>query len=282
MNTFGVWTREQLIADGIPGPTIDSRTRRGQYTRLLPRIYCITEPTKYAHCFAVTLWQPKAKLSHRTAAWLYSWLDEPARIEATVPRDVRMRPPNWLRLYRRDIDPAEVGEVASMPTVCREQALLDCIAVMEGDEIDRLVDDRCAHAISPESLRLLGKKSAGRWGNRQLARQLRHMALGAASEPERLLAREFNRRNFPLAANAQVGPYFGDFVDERARVIVEIDGREFHSDPEVFRNDRRRQNWLVRHGWLVLRYSAYDVLADPARVADEVMAVVRQRRKARS
>ncbi|MFF2107964.1 hypothetical protein [Rhodococcus koreensis] len=42
----------------------------------------------------------------------------------------------------------------------------------------------------------------------------------------------------------------GDFVDERARIVVEVDGREFHSEPDVFRGDRRRQNWLVREGWM--------------------------------
>lgn len=62
-------------------------------------------------------------------------------------------------------------------------------------------------------------------------------------------------------------------MDERAR-IVEVDGREFHSAPEVFRGDRRRQNWLVREGWTVLRFAAFDVPADPDAIADEITAAV--------
>ena len=281
MNRHGVRTRAELIAEGVPAGTIDSRTRRGHYTRLLPGIYCVGEPTKIARCVAAVLWQPLAVLSHRTAAWLYGWLGEPSVIEATVPRAVSLRSAEWLTLHRRSIDPAEVGEVQSLPTVTREQALLDCVAVMDGVELDRLVDESCRLAVDPEAMRMLAKKSPGRWGNRQLARQLRLSASDAASEPERLLAREFNSRNFPLAANVPIGPYFADFLDEASKVIVEVDGREFHSEPGVFRSDRRRQNWFVTRGWLVLRYAAYDVLSNPGDVADEVIEVVRRRRKAR-
>nr|WP_250765135.1 DUF559 domain-containing protein [Rhodococcus sp. MSC1_016] len=78
-----------------------------------------------------------------------------------------------------------------------------------------------------------------------------------------------------------MGPYSGDFVDEQAQIVVEVDGREFHSDPKVFRNDRRRQNWLVREGWMVLRFAAYDVLAHPDVIADEIVTAVRRRRRSR-
>ncbi len=102
-----------------------------------------------------------------------------------------------------------------------------------------------------------------------------------ASEPERVLGRELSLRGFALAPNLPIGPYVGDFVDERARIVVEVDGREFHSEPDVFRGDRRRQNWLVREGWMVLRFAAYDVLAHPDAIADEIIAAVRRRRRSR-
>lgn len=136
-------------------------------------------------------------------------------------------------------------------------------------------------SVDPEQLQELCAANPGRWGNTTAAAQLRLAAVRAASEPERLLARSLNRLRCPLAANEPVGPYVCDFVDLRSRVVVEVDGREFHSGPEVFRSDRKRQNWLVRQGWLVLRYAAYDVLADPDAIADEIVTVVRQRRRSR-
>ncbi|MDJ0359049.1 DUF559 domain-containing protein [Rhodococcus sp. H29-C3] len=85
-----------------------------------------------------------------------------------------------------------------------------------------------------------------------------------------------------IATNHWVGNYVCDFVDELAQVVVELDGREFHSAPEVFSKDRRRQNDLVLGGWLVLRFSAFDVMANPEKTARQIAGVVRRRRRARN
>lgn len=94
-----------------------------------------------------------------------------------------------------------------------------------------------------------------------------------------MVARGLTARGFFMEINAPIGPYYGDLVDYRARVVVEIDGREFHSDPHTFTNDRRRQNELVLGGWLMLRYSAATVNGRLDRVVDEIITVVRRRRK---
>ena len=97
-----------------------------------------------------------------------------------------------------------------------------------------------------------------------------------------MLGRGFNERRFPIAANVWFGGYLVDFIDDRAKVIAEVDGREFHTAADVFRSDRRRQNYLqVHQNHLVLRYAAYDALSDPDAVADEVIAICRRRRHAR-
>ncbi|GAB2628013.1 DUF559 domain-containing protein [Prescottella soli] len=278
MNPFGIHTFDELITAGIPRSTIGSRCRSGRYHRVLPRIYAVTEPTTLALCHAVTRWQPAAVLSHRTAAWLYGWTGEPDVVEATVPTRVRARTPKWLLLHRRNLDDAQVGESWSLPTVSAAQTVVDCAAVMSSHEFEPLVDDRLTSSVTRDELRALCDKHPGRWGNTTAVAQLRTAAVRFASEPERLLARALNRRRCPMAANEPVGPYVCDFVDARAKVVVEVDGREFHSAPDVFRSDRHRQNWLVQQGWLVLRYAASDVLTDPDAVAEEISAIVRRRR----
>ncbi|MDJ0393226.1 DUF559 domain-containing protein [Rhodococcus sp. G-MC3] len=119
-------------------------------------------------------------------------------------------------------------------------------------------------------------------GNERALRQLSSAALGFASEPERVLDRALIACGLRLKTNHRVGSYMCDFVDEVAKVIVEVDGREFHSAPEVFGRDRRRQNFLVLSGWMVLRYSAFDVMRNPRPIAREIADEVRRRRKARS
>lgn len=72
------------------------------------------------------------------------------------------------------------------------------------------------------------------------------------------------RRNW-----TRIGRYYGDLVCRRAKVIIEIDGREFHIEPEPFNNDRKRQNALIADGWRILRYSAATAMAHLEEVVDE-------------
>ena len=50
--------------------------------------------------------------------------------------------------------------------------------------------------------------------------------------------------------------YYVDIAFPKAKLVVEIDGREFHEGPEPFEQDRLRQNDLVNAGWRILRFTA--------------------------
>lgn len=63
-----------------------------------------------------------------------------------------------------------------------------------------------------------------------------------------------------------------DFAWPAYRLVVEVDGYEFHADRARYRADRRRQNAIELAGWLVLRFSWEDVLGRP----DAVVASVRR------
>ncbi len=43
-----------------------------------------------------------------------------------------------------------------------------------------------------------------------------------------------------------------DLAYPRARVVVEYDGRDFHTSPEQREHDRQRRKWLGDHGWKVV------------------------------
>lgn len=239
-------------------------------------IYAEGEVTVRTRCEAVTAWLPSAVLSHRTAAWLWNLLPEPVIIEATVPLAEFRRTPTWLHLYRRDLRPDWVGEVWDLPVTKPGRTILDCVGVLPAGEAERLIDESARAAISE-----LREFRSDVWGSAQLRAHLRGAAFDATSEPERLFARALARRGVRMLANHPVGPYFGDFVDERSHTIVEIDGREFHSESHTFCRDRRRQNALQLEGWFVLRYAAADVFTRLDRCVDEVVEVVRRRRKSR-
>ncbi len=274
-----VVTRAQLLAEGVAASTVSARCRRGAYIRVLPGVYCVGELTAMARCFAVAEWLPDACFSHRTAAWLWGMLPEPEVFEATVPKALSRRTPSWLRLYRRDPVGDAVHDVVGVRATTAAQTVLDCLTVLPELDADRLIDEHLLRTVDPAELSTLCGTS--RRGTPVLRRQLRQAALRSMSEPERLFARALARRSLWLLPNHPVGPFCGDFVDERSRTVVEIDGWEFHNDRVTFRRDRRRQNWLVTHGWFVLRYAAHDVLHNLDECVAEVERVVRRRRSHR-
>jgi very-short-patch-repair endonuclease len=66
--------------------------------------------------------------------------------------------------------------------------------------------------------------------------------------------------------------FFLDVVFRGVKLVVELDGRLYHSGSEVFETDRWRRNLLVLDGWCVLRFTSAMIDERPA----EVMAMVRE------
>lgn len=66
------------------------------------------------------------------------------------------------------------------------------------------------------------------------------------------------------------GPWRIDVAFPRQKVAVEVDGWAWHVDAERFRNDRRKQNALVRSGWDPLRFTWHDLDGRPDEVAAEI------------
>lgn len=271
-------TAAQLQAAGMSRSGITRRAKSGELIRVLPRIYSTEKPEYFDLCKAVTLWKPNSVLSHTTATWLWGLTEnEPDRVDATIDPSEQARCPEWVRLYRRRL--SATVTYRGMRVVSMEQAFVDVAASLPTAELEVFVDATLDSHIPWRRVAEVCELSTGMAGMKALREQLRRCCPGTRSEPERMVARALTARNFYLELNARVGPFYGDLVDFRARVIIEIDGRSFHSAPAVFSNDRRRQNELVLQGWLVLRYSVAMVHDDLDRVVDEITAVVRRRRK---
>ncbi|MES9518306.1 DUF559 domain-containing protein [Rhodococcus erythropolis] len=276
-----VVTRNQLLQQGTSSSSISRSTRSGRLHRILPSVYSTEEPGYFERCVAVTLWKPEAVLSHTSAAWLWDLLpEEPRFVEATVAPSVRAGSPQWVRLHRRT--GVSSDEWMGLPIVPIEQCFIDVATTLPRPELEAFFDAAVSTRVPWKSIAQLCDASRGRHGIPAVREQLRTCYPLTRSEPERAVARALTARNVHLEINARVGPYFGDLVDTRARVIVEIDGREFHTDPATFNNDRRRQNALVLDGWMVLRYSAATAMAHLDAVADEIITVVRRRRHNRA
>jgi very-short-patch-repair endonuclease len=58
----------------------------------------------------------------------------------------------------------------------------------------------------------------------------------------------------------------------RLKLVIEIDGRLYHTGAEAFETDRWRQNLLVLNGWFVLRFTWAMIEEHP----EKVIAMVRE------
>jgi hypothetical protein len=70
-----------------------------------------------------------------------------------------------------------------------------------------------------------------------------------------------------------------DLLARRLHIAVEIDGYFHFKGPEAYRRDRRKDLALQRHGFLVLRFLAEDVVARLEEILDTLSEVISQRRE---
>ena len=93
----------------------------------------------------------------------------------------------------------------------------------------------------------------------------------ADSAAERLLVRLLREAGIGgWVLGHPLGPYRIDLAFPAARVAVEVDGWAWHVDPERFRNDRRKGNFITRSGWDLLRFTWHDLDGRPAASIAEI------------
>jgi very-short-patch-repair endonuclease len=54
-----------------------------------------------------------------------------------------------------------------------------------------------------------------------------------------------------------IGPYWADFAIPQYKLVIELDGHKYHKDRKD--HDRKRDAYMYRQGWKVMRFSYHDV-----------------------
>jgi very-short-patch-repair endonuclease len=73
-----------------------------------------------------------------------------------------------------------------------------------------------------------------------------------------------------------------DFVSERLRLAIELDGEQHLSNAEAYRRDRRKDRLLQQNGYLVLRFLAEDLGKNLDGVLDSILQVLAGRQRSAS
>ena len=245
---------------------IDALLARHRLVRLLPGVYAAPAAADLpmTRLRAVRLWDPDAVLTHYAAAWLTFWptLRRPHVDMATRHRVCRRA---GYVSARRVVPPELVVDREGLRCTAPALTALDLVDRCGAEPIDVLLRSRQATlAHLHDAL----AHSTGRRGNVERRRLVLESRDNPWSPPERrvhVLLREAGITGWIGNLRVEVSghPYYVDIGFPIHRLAVEIDGREFHSGPAEFEQDRWRQNDLVNAGWRVLRFTARMVEETP-------------------
>ncbi|MEV1147441.1 DUF559 domain-containing protein [Micromonospora sp. NPDC049799] len=269
--------------------------RGSTWHKLLPDVYVhadgYRETDHRMWCDALALVLPSGgTIAGRSALYLWGTdlLGRNAPVSVLLPRSVRMRPHPRLSVVRSPLPEDDRTRFGGLPVTTplrtafdlgRQPPLAEAVVA-----VDALLRRR---VVKLPALADYAVRRAGWPGMPQFRRVL------ALAEP--LSESPMETRLRLLLLDAGLGPIVAqhDVLDARGRfvgrvdlawpalrVAVEYDG-DHHRERAHFRQDVARLNALRAAGWLVLRFTADDVLRHPARTIALVTGALRERRLGR-
>jgi len=283
----GVVSAAQLPGLGVTQRMIDRRITAGRLHRIHHGVYAVGHPNlgPEARWMAATLaCGAGAVLSHRSAAALLGIRDSAgSRIEVSSPRRVGRSRAGILVHSGGSLTAADVVEIRGIPCTAVARTVIDLAAVLDRSGLE--------YAIHRAQLRPwsfdLGEVAAlldrcrGRRGTAQLRSLLGRPAGLSDSDAKSRLERAFLRLcrearlpmprvNAWIPLSIPAGGLEVDFTWPDRKLAVETDSSSFHGTARARRNDPARDRALTLAGWRVARYTWWDVMVEPRRVAAEV------------
>ncbi|WP_300010274.1 DUF559 domain-containing protein [Pseudonocardia sp.] len=274
----GVISRSQALAAGLTRDAVDHRVRLRRWSPLHPRVYLAAghrRDDEVAVRGAVLWGGDEAVLTGEAAAWWQGMVERPPpRIRLTVPRRRNPRARPGVEVGRRDLAACDVVEHRGLLVTARPLTVLDT-AVDLGATGSRFLDRALQRSERFPAVYAAYCRNLGAAGSASAGRLLVAAADRSASAAERLLVRMLRDSGargwscgFPAAG------YLIDIAFPHAMVAVEVDGWAWHADAARAQADKRRQNALVRAGWMILRYTWHDLVERPAVVLAEIAHTV--------
>jgi very-short-patch-repair endonuclease len=271
----GVISTAQLAASGLTRSAIRWLLRSAVIERAGRRVY-------------VVAWRPRTWLGElwlgvleagagsfvcrRSAAALWQLDGAPAGwIEIGAHGNGHPRRPATMRLAT--VRTTDLCRMAGLPLSRVPRTLVDLAAVVEPEVVERGVECALRRRLATVGDLYAAAGAARLSGASRLRRVLDARAPGAApteSDAETIFAQLARSIGLPEPAR-QVEVTLGrrlyrlDFAWPALRLAVEIDGAMVHG-PDQLSADLRRQNQIVLDGWLLLRFTWHDLVANRAAV----------------
>lgn len=94
---------------------------------------------------------------------------------------------------------------------------------------------------------------------------------------ERRLFNALSSHCFYVRTQERCGTYWIDLVLPTYKIAIDCDGKAYHSTPEQKKHDRRKDRFLRKNGWSVLRFTGSDINGNMKKVLRRIMRKVQER-----
>ena len=282
----GPFSRAQALAVGMTDSSMLRRIRSGRWIVLHPGVYLLAgvAPTWNTEIWAALLAAgPVASVTHETAMRLAGSPHVASRpITLTAPHGTHPRVQGAVVHQIDDLRPHHVARIDGLPVSRPARAVVEVAATLGRRRLGRVLDDLVFdRRTSFEEVGVVLAEVArpGKPGVAALAALLDDRAttgVPADSELERSLFSALVGAGLPAPVPQRALPGTGavagvvDAAYPDCRLILEADGRRWHTRVDDLRRDHERDAEAARVGWQTLRFLYEQIVRDP----DGVCAVV--------
>lgn len=277
-------TSQELVERGITRPALRTAVRGGLLTRPFRDTYVnpatLEDPVAMAR-IALAVLGDDAVIGRQTAACLHG-------LTSTPPSPVHVLLPNGSTVRRRKLlaphyatwSPADVTSVQGIACTRPERTVVDLARVLPAGEALAVVDSALRMGISTAESLAEQLSLHYRWRGIVGARRVVSLGDPRAESPMESILRlvmidggltQPVPQYWVEQANARI-----DLALPPWRVAVEFASRIHHEGWRQVQSDKGRDRRLVACGWVVLHFTAREVLRYPERVVAQVTAALRQ------
>jgi len=282
----GVFSHRQAIAAGATPRQIDHRRGVGAWLDLTRGVYALDSApaTWHRQVMAAVLSKNRARASGTTAGALHEIAHcRKGKPEITVPATGNAT--SRLATVRRRSGFSNLGLVLidHIPTTDVPNTLFDLSTRLGPSQLQRAIDDCLVRRrVTVEELRSTldrqsGCRLPGTAAFREAVKDITDAYVPTESDLELLLVAALADPRVPALDLQARLPWWSELphrVDAFVRpwsMIIEADGRPFHTKRADFENDRRRDNLAVANGYRVLRFTYRMLTDDPGDVLRTVL-----------
>jgi hypothetical protein len=289
----GAFAGWQLDAAGIPMGARKRRLASGFWRRAAPGVYVLSSAPE---SFQQRLWGahlavgPHSVISHEAAAQLQSVPNVLRdRVTLTAPHSGFHRIAGVTVHQISDVRPEHLVLIDGLQVTSVPRTIVDLAAIVGPERLRRIVEDSkfaglATYVAVGECLASVARR--GKPGVRALTRVLVLLDGGKATpnshlERDLLHALIVGQLPMPVAQFPFPGRQFVtgcvDFAYLDAKLVLEADGRKWHTRIQDLARDHERDGDAAEQGWQTLRLLYEHITGDPEGTARRVRAVLEQR-----